>query len=376
MGRGYSNVRSNYSFDRPLLFAVLLLFIIGLLMVATTSIAISEQRFEQPFYYLFHQLIYAGLGIALAVLVLNMRSVLWQKFAILLLLLSFVLLVLVLVPGIGHQVNGSRRWLGLGSIGGQVSEAVKLFFIIYLADYLVRRRDEVMNQSQSFIKPMLLLGVVAALLLQEPDFGATVVLTLTVLGMMFLAGVKLRHFLLLIVLVAILFAVLAVSSPYRLQRLTTFLNPWANQFDSGYQLTQSLIAFGRGGWFGVGLGESIQKLFYLPEAHTDFVFAVLAEEFGMLGVLVVLTLYMIIVTRIFVIARKAQYCKQYFACYLSFGIGLWFALQTLINIGVNIGVLPTKGLTLPLMSYGGSSMIMSCIAMALVLRMDYENNKL
>jgi len=361
--------------DKSLLIASLTLFVIGLLMVATTSIAISEQHYGQPFYYLFHQLMYGIIGLTCAIAVLNVSSVKWQQVAFWLLLLSVVLLIAVLIPGIGHQVNGSRRWLGLGLIGGQVSEAVKLFFIVYLADYLVRRREEVMTQTQGFIKPMILLGVIAALLLKEPDFGATVVLTLTVLGMMFLAGVKLRHFLILMLIIAALFALLAISSPYRLQRLTTFLNPWANQFDSGYQLTQSLIAFGRGGWFGVGLGESIQKLFYLPEAHTDFVFAVLAEEFGMVGLTVIMALYTTIVVRVFRVARCAERLQQPFSSYVCYGIGLWFALQTLINIGVNIGVLPTKGLTLPLLSYGGSSMIMNCIALALVLRIDYECNK-
>ena len=366
---------TSYSRDKTLLLAGLTLFVMGLLMVATTSIAISEQHYGQPFYYLFHQLIYGAVGLIAAMFVLNISSVRWQQSAFWLLLLSVVLLIAVLIPGVGHQVNGSRRWLGLGPIGGQVSEAVKLFFIIYLADYLVRRHEEVISQTQGFIKPMILLGMIAALLLKEPDFGATVVLTLTVLGMMFLAGVKLRHFLLLMVVIAALFALLAISSPYRLQRLTTFLNPWDNQFDSGYQLTQSLIAFGRGGWFGVGLGESIQKLFYLPEAHTDFVFAVLAEEFGMVGLCVVLALYTTIVVRVFAIACRAERLKQSFSCYVCYGVGLWFALQTLINVGVNIGVLPTKGLTLPFMSYGGSSMIMNCIAMALVLRVDYECNK-
>ena len=360
------------SYDRSLLFATIALLIVGLLMVATTSIAISEQRYGQPFHYLLHQLLYGGIGVVLAVAVLANRVQRWQQAAFWLLLLSFVLLILVLIPGIGHQVNGSRRWLGLGPIGGQVSEAVKLFFIVYLSDYLVRRREEVLMHPQGFIKPMLLMALIGVLLLREPDFGATVVLTLTVLGMMFLAGVKLRHFLLLILMIAAAFAVLAFSSPYRLQRLTAFLNPWANQFDSGYQLTQSLIAFGRGGWFGVGLGESVQKLFYLPEAHTDFVFAVMAEEFGMLGIFTVLALYALVVVRIFNVARSAERLQFYFASYLCSGIGLWLALQTLVNVGVNAGVLPTKGLTLPLMSYGGSSLIVSCLAIALVLRVDYE----
>jgi cell division protein FtsW len=289
-----------------------------------------------------------------------------------LLILSIGLLFLVLLPGIGRQVNGSMRWLGFGPFGLQVSEFVKLTMIVYLAGYLVRQEKQVQNQIRGFLKPLMVLAVITFLLLREPDFGAATVILVTSLGMLFLAGVRIWQFIVLLTGVAIILGILAVSSPYRLARLTTFLNPWANQFDSGYQLTQSLIAFGRGGWFGVGLGESIQKLFYLPEAHTDFLFAVLTEELGLIGGLFMILLFSLLVWRALYIGYRCFNIGQRFSTYLAYGIGLNIALQVMINIGVNTGVLPTKGLTLPLMSYGGSSLLMICIMLALLLRIDYE----
>ena len=287
-------------------------------------------------------------------------------------LLALGLLALVLVPGIGKTVNGSTRWIDLAVFRLQVSEAGKFLLIVYLAGYLVRHREQIEQTTIAFLKPMLVLSVAAILLLLEPDFGATVVLVATSLVMMFMGGVRLWKFGALLLVAVLTLAILAISSPYRLQRLTTFLNPWSDPFNSGFQLTQSLIAIGRGDWFGVGLGASIQKLFYLPEAHTDFVFAVLAEEVGLIGVTVVLGLYAFVVWRSYRIAATAQQNGNRFASYLAYGIGTWIALQTLINIGVNTGLLPTKGLTLPLMSYGGSSMLSICAAIALLLRIDYE----
>jgi cell division protein FtsW len=269
-------------------------------------------------------------------------------------------------------VNGSVRWINTGLFNLQVSEPAKLMILVYLASYLARHGDEVRTQLSGFIKPLVILALAAVLLLLEPDFGATVVLMATAMGMIFVAGVRLWQFSGMLGLAGLSLGGLAVSSPYRMERLTTFLNPWADPFDSGFQLTQSLIAIGRGEWFGVGLGASIQKLFYLPEAHTDFVFAVLAEELGLFGVFTVIALYVLVVWRAFVIAARAEKGGNAFAALLAWGIGIWFGLQAFINMGVNMGLLPTKGLTLPLMSYGGSSMVVMCAAVALLLRVDFE----
>jgi len=363
-------------YDRWLLFSVFGLMGMGLLMVASSSMVISERQFGESFHYLMHQAVYTGIGIVLAFIVLRVETDVWRKMSGMMLVVSLMALVMVLIPGIGKTVNGSTRWLGVGPIGGQVSEFAKLGIVIYMAGYLVRHADEVRTEISGFIKPMIILCVVAFLLLLEPDFGATVVIISTALGMMFLAGVRLRHFIVLMGLAGGAATILAVSSPYRMARLTGFLNPWANAFDSGYQLTQSLIAFGRGGWFGVGLGESIQKLFYLPEAHTDFLLAVLAEELGLMGVTFVLLLFTIFVVRAMGIGRKAYQLQRPFAGYTAYGLGLWIGLQTIINVGVNSGVLPTKGLTLPFMSYGGSSLLITCIVVAILLRIDFENREL
>ncbi len=372
-GQRHTREQTPFLYDRWLLIAAGGLLAIGILMVASSSTVISDRQFGEPFHYLLRQMIYLGMGLMIAMVLIRMPIEYLENFGVGLLLASMVLLLLVLVPGIGHEVNGSRRWLGLAGFSFQVSEFAKMSFIIYLAGYLRRREAEVRSQVTGFLKPMALIGVIAILLLKEPDFGATVVIVTTTMGMMFLAGVRLRQFAVLLIGVAIAMAGLAISSPYRIARLTTFLNPWANQFDSGYQLTQSLIAFGRGGWFGVGLGDSVQKLFYLPEAHTDFLFAVLAEELGLIGVLVVILLFMVLVGRALHIGRQAYRFKRYFSAYCAYGFGLWLGLQAMINIGVNCGVLPTKGLTLPLMSYGGSSMLINCMVIAFLIRIDYEN---
>jgi cell division protein FtsW len=359
-------------YDKLFVFAVLALIVVGLIMVASASMAISERQFEQPFYYLCRQGIYLVLGFFLLLIVVRIKMDSWLKLSFPLLLLALMLLALVLVPGIGRSVNGSRRWIGFGFIGMQVSEIAKLAIVIFMANYLAKNHKNLHRFSIGFLIPIFLLGLVALLLLMEPDFGALVVIGVTVLSMMYLAGVKLWQFAILLLLVIVAFAFLAISSPYRLLRLTTFLNPWANPFDSGYQLTQSLIAFGRGGFLGVGLGSSIQKLFYLPEAHTDFLFAVLAEEIGLIGVLAVIGLYVVMVWRALFIGRRAQLAGRDSCGYMAYGFAAWLGMQAFVNMGVNAGLLPTKGLTLPLMSYGGSSMLIVFVVIAILLRIDYE----
>ncbi len=357
-------------YDHWLILIVISLVSIGLLMVASASIAISD---HQPFYYLYRQLVGLTLGILVGSIVIQFEIATWQKITGLLLIGVIFLLIIVLIPGIGHTVKGSARWVGVGPFRIQASEIAKFVVVVYIAGYSFRRNAEIQKSITGFIKPLGLLGIISLLLLKEPDFGATVVIVTTALGMMLLAGMRIQHFLLLFVLVAIALITLAIIEPYRLERLTTFLNPWENPYNSGYQLTQSLIAFGRGGWLGVGLGNSIQKLFYLPEAHTDFVFAVIGEEFGLIGALVVIVLFASLVLRIFWIGRKAQQLGKHFAGYMAYGFGLWIAIQFMVSIGVNTGVLPTKGLTLPLVSYGGNSMLISCVLIAMLLRIDYEN---
>ena len=361
-------------YDAPLLIACTILFVLGLIMVGSASFAIADRHFHQPAHYLWRQLFYAGVALFLAYGVLHVSMAAWQRMSGGLLLLGLLLLLLVILPGVGREVNGSSRWLSLGIANFQPSEFVKLAMLLYLSGYLVRRGDEVRAAVSGFIKPMLLLVLVSVLLLAEPDFGAAAVLMATAMGLMFLGGVRIWQFALLLFVVVVALALLAVASPYRMARITAFINPWADPFDSGFQLTQALIAFGRGEWLGVGLGSSIQKLFYLPEAHTDFLFAVIAEELGLISALLIIVLFAMIVWRAFVIGRRAERGGQPFAAYVAYGSGMWMGLQAFINIGVNMGILPTKGLTLPLMSYGGSSLIMSCIVVALLQRVAWENH--
>lgn len=360
-------------YDKWLVFAVLMLTCIGSLMVASSSIVISEKYFNFPFYYFLKQIIYICIGMGAALFVIRKPVKLWFDSSKTLLLIAIILLVLVLIPGIGRTVNGSARWLGVAGIALQVSEFAKLATIIYIASFLDRHYEEVQTRLSGFFKPLFVLTIITALLLKEPDFGAAVVIILTILGMLFLAGVKLWQFAILIGSAFLAIAMLAISSPYRVARLTSFMDPWANQFDGGYQLTQSLIAFGRGGLTGVGLGESVQKLFYLPEAHTDFLLAVLGEELGLVGLLTIFCLYLIIFIRGMIIGRFAEKSDQRFAAFVAYGLSLWLSFQAIINIGVNIGLLPTKGLTLPFMSSGGSSIVVCFIAIALLLRIDYED---
>lgn len=359
--------------DPLFLGAVVTLLALGIIMVTSASIVVAERRLGHPFYYTFHQGFCMLLGIAGAAFVAAVPTKIWFRLSGLLMVAALATLVLVLIPGIGRVVNGSARWINLGFTAIQVSEFAKLAVVLYLASYVVRHNQDLKSRVSGFIRPMLLLSLVGALLVLEPDFGATVVILSTSLAMLFLAGVPLWQFMVLLVMVALTLGLVAVSAPYRLQRLTSFLDPWAVQFDSGYQLTQALIAFGRGEWFGVGLGSSIQKLFYLPESHTDFIFAVLSEELGLVGALATIGLYILFVWRGMIIGLNAEKRGDRFAAFVSYGISLWVGLQTLINIGVNTGVLPTKGLTLPFLSYGGSSVLIICIAVGLVVRVDYEN---
>ena len=358
--------------DLPLLLAAAAIVCLGLVMVESASVSVASRSLGNPFYFFERQAAYAVLGTIAAVVVYRMPLVLWQRSGMSLLLMAWFMLVLVLIPHVGHSVNGSTRWIGAGPINIQVSELAKLFIAIYLAGYLVRRNEEVRTSFRGFAKPMLVMMVACALLLKEPDYGSAVVLLAIGLGMLFLAGARLSQFGLFLVLTLVAVAVLAVSSPYRVARLTSFLNPWADPYDGGFQLTQSLIAIGSGSWFGVGLGDSIQKLFYLPEAHTDFLFAVLAEELGLVGVAVVIALYAVMVLRGFRIGARAMAAAQPFASYFAYGISIWLGLQAFINMGVNMGLLPTKGLTLPLMSYGGSSMVVNCVALGFLQRIHRE----
>ena len=361
------------TFDTILVFTFFTLISIGLLMVASASVAIAEKQQLMQFYYLLRQGFFLLIALGCSLIIFRLPGSIWQKYGPILFVWALILLIAVLIPGIGREVNGSRRWIGFGPIALQVSEYVKLATIIFMAGYLQRREEEVRSQISGFLKPMALLGLIAGLLLLEPDFGASVVIIMTIIAMMFLAGVRLRQFALLSVVVVTALALIAIAEPYRLTRLTSFLNPWENAFGSGYQLTQSLIAFGRGGWLGVGLGASVQKLFYLPEAHTDFIFAVLAEEMGLIGTIVVLVLFAILVIRILFIGRRCQLQGGAFSAYYCFGIAIWLGIQVVVNIGVATGLLPTKGLTLPFLSYGGSSLLIDCLAIAIVLRIDYES---
>jgi cell division protein FtsW len=367
---------STVRLDAVTIVLVLAIVLLGLVMVTSASVSIATKETGNPFLYLERQLVLTLIGIVGAAAVFCVRTELLEKAAVPLLAGAAVLLLLVLVPGIGHSVNGSRRWLRLAGLNMQVSEVARVLVLVFISSYAVRRETELRETFGGLLKPLGLLAVFFVLLLAEPDFGAATVLFATGFGVLFLAGARLRDVVVLATAGGALLAVVAMGSSYRVRRLTAFLDPWADPFNSGFQLTQSLIAIGRGEWFGVGLGESVQKLFYLPEAHTDFLFAVLAEEFGLVGVVVTLGLFLALVWRAFWIARLAEGAGLKFASYLASAFGLWLGIQAFINIGVNMGVLPTKGLTLPLLSFGGSGIVANCLAMAILLRVDYENRRM
>jgi cell division protein FtsW len=348
------------------------LLLVGLVMVASASIGVADRSLGDPFHFFERQLLYVLLGVAAGTVAVAIPTAVWERYSMVLLGVGFVLLLLVLVPGIGAEVNGSRRWVRLGIMNFQVSELARVLLLTYVASYAVRRADELRADFKGFARPVVVLGLAAALLLAEPDFGAATVLMATGVAVLFLAGARIRHLLVPIVLGVAAMAALAVTSSYRMRRLTAFRNPWEDPFDSGFQLTQSLIAIGRGEWFGVGLGSSVQKLFYLPEAHTDFVFAVLAEEFGFAGVVVVLALFGTLVGRALAISRNAARAGLRFQSLLAAAVGVWLGLQVFVNVGVNMGLLPTKGLTLPLLSYGGSSMLVTLGWLGVLLRVHHE----
>jgi cell division protein FtsW len=359
-------------YDRVILLLYLVLICLGLVMVASASIGIADQQTNDPFFYAKRQFLRILLSLVLLWFACRIPLSFWNRNGMMLMLGSIILLGIVLIPGVGHTVNGATRWLNFGLFTFQVSEIAKLFLIIYLSGYLLRRGDEVQTNTMGFIKPMLILAMASGLLVLEPDFGAAAVLLMTGLGLIFLGGVRFGQFLLFVTGTLCIMGLLAVSSPYRLARITSFLDPWADPFNSGFQLTQSLIAIGSGGWFGMGLGGSVQKLFYLPEAHTDFLFAIYAEEFGFVGQVCLIGLFGLFALRCFGIARLALQREQPFGAYLAYGVGLLITLQAVINIGVNMGALPTKGLTLPLVSYGGNSLMSMSFAVGLVLRVYFE----
>tara|TARA_R110002072_G_scaffold90500_3_gene202383 strand:+ start:10882 stop:12114 length:1233 start_codon:yes stop_codon:yes gene_type:complete len=358
--------------DTQMLVVTCLLLVTGLIMIASASIDIAEARSGNAFHYVTRHGIFIALGLIAALFVYQLPPMWWQKSGWMALSAALFLLTLVLIPGIGKEVNGSIRWISFGSLNLQPSEIAKLLLVAYLAGYLVRRRGEVIASWWGFAKPMIVLFIVALLLLAEPDFGATVVIGSAFLGMIFLSGAKIGQFILLIIACLISVVLLVISQPYRLKRLTGYTDPWADQYASGYQLTQSLIAFGRGDIAGVGLGNSIQKQFYLPEAHTDFVFAILAEEFGLIGTLIVIVLFALLVYRICRTGFMAEKKGQLFNAYFTYGIAILLGVQAFINMGVNMGLLPTKGLTLPLVSYGGSSLIVSCMCIGIVARIQKQ----
>ena len=347
------------------------LLLIGLVMVSSASVTLAA-RDGDPFFFLERQLLFAGVGVLFAMIGLRIPTETWERLHFVLLAVAMLLLLFVLIPGLGHSVNGSRRWLRLLGMNFQASEAARVLLLIYLCSYVVRREEEVRTHLVGFLKPLGVLGIAAGLLLFEPDMGSGVVLMATAMLVLLLAGAKLTHFFSLSLAGVGVFGALAVFSPYRWLRITSFRNPWAHPFDSGFQLTQSLIAIGRGGGVGVGLGSSVEKLFYLPEAHTDVIFSVLAEELGFVGVLAVLLLVLALSYRALVIARNASEAGLKFQSYLAASFGIWFGLQSLINMGVTMGLLPTKGLTLPLLSYGRSSLVVTIAWIGILLRVHHE----
>jgi cell division protein FtsW len=370
--------RQVHEIDYVLLWSVLILLFTGLVFVYSASIAIAEggkATGHQPAYYLIRQGIFLCIGLVAAVVTFQVPLSLWQRYAPYLFMAGVAMLAIVLVPGLGRDVNGARRWIPLGFANLQPSELMKMFAVLYAADYTVRKINVMHDLKQAFLPMFGAMAVVGMLLLKEPDFGAFVVIISIAMGILFLGGLKARLFALLIVGLLIAFTMIIVS-PYRRDRVFGFMDPWADAYGRGYQLSHSLIAFGRGELFGVGLGASVEKLFYLPEAHTDFLLAVIAEELGFFGVVAVIGLFAVLVQRAFAIGRQSVQLDRLYPALVAMGMGIWFGVQSFINIGVNMGLLPTKGLTLPLMSFGGSGILANCVALAILLRVDWENRQL
>lgn len=359
-------------FDYAFLAVFAALLSIGLILVASSSLDFSAARYGDAWLLFRKQCIFLMMGLSVGLVMLFIPLSIWDKYSGLFLCLALVFLLAVLIPGVGKVVNGSRRWLPMGIFSMQASELAKVCLVLFFASYLVRRNQEVRESWTAFFVMISIIGLVVVLLLLEPDFGSSVVLAFTLGSMMFVAGVPILRFLLVACLAIAAFGSMAILSPYRWERLVAFMDPWSQQFDSGYQLVQSLIAFGRGEWFGLGLGNSLQKLFFLPEAHTDFIFAIFAEEFGLVGALGLVGLFVYFLYKIFRLSRRAIEAGKPFGGYLCFGIAVMLSVQTFINMGVASGLLPTKGLTLPLMSYGGSSLLVTMALVALVLRVNWE----
>ncbi len=357
-------------YDRQLVILALSLVAIGLIMVASASIPEGIALQNDPMMFVKRHGVFAVAALILGAIVLMLPLSFWQHNSGRFLLLAIILLIAVLI--VGRSVNGAVRWIGVGPINIQPAEFAKFALFAYLSSYLVRRQQEVQETLKGFFKPLIVLFVLATLLLAQPDLGSVVVMMVTTVGLLFLAGAKLGQFIAILITGVSAVILLIVVEPYRMRRVTSFLDPWQDPFGSGYQLTQSLMAFGRGGWFGQGLGNSVQKLEYLPEAHTDFVFAILAEEAGFFGVMVVLGLLLWLAMKALLIGKKALQHDQLYSGYLAMSIGIWFSFQTAVNIGAAAGILPTKGLTLPLVSYGGSSLLMMALAVGLLVRIDYE----
>ncbi|TXI18969.1 MAG: putative lipid II flippase FtsW [Nitrosomonas sp.] len=364
-------------YDQALVWSAILLLSIGLIMIYSASIAIAEAQFgaDRANYYLLRHVSFLVIGLTLGLIVFQIPMHVWQKYAGYLFMANALLLVLVLIPGIGHEVNGSQRWISLYVVNLQPSEFMKFAMVLYAADYVNRKAEDLGCLLKGFLPITIVMAVVGFLLLLEPDFGAFFVVTMLAMSILFLGGVSLKIFIGLICILAVGLYGLILSSPYRLGRVVAFMDPWADPYGNGYQLSHALIAFGRGEWLGVGLGGSVEKLFYLPEAHTDFLLSVLAEELGFVGVTAVIILFIGLIMRAFVIGRLAAKLESPFSALVAQGIGIWIGLQALINMGVNMGVLPTKGLTLPLLSFGGSSITANCIALAVLLRIDWENRQ-
>lgn len=361
-------------FDLPLVSVIATLLCVGLVMVTSASMSLAEHDFGSPLYFFWKQLGAIVLGLAGAWVMVKVPTAAWERAGPVMMVLAFALLCAVLVPGLGRAANGSTRWLrfaGMNLI--QVSEPARLLFLMYVCGYAVRRAELLRSTFRGFVRPLILAGAACVLLLAQPDFGACLMLMTITLGVLFISGARLRDFVGSLGLVIVLAALVAIASPYRMARLTSFVNPWTDPFNRGFQLVQSLIAIGSGEWLGLGLGGSVQKLFYLPEAHTDFVYAVLAEEFGLLGSCIMIALFAILAWRALVISREAARLDRAYQSYLAFGIGVWQGVQAFINVGVNMGILPTKGLTLPLVSYGRSSVLVTLLALGILLRIDLEN---